>query len=465
MTGTPVLGRQLVVIPTYNERENVSRMCEELVRLGLDADILFIDDGSPDGTGEVLDGLAARHARVRVLHRSGKSGIGSAHQAGIAAAYDEGYQTLVTLDCDFSHAPADIPRMMDVAVREDTEIVVGSRHLAAHSLPGWNPLRRALTFAGHFMTSRLLEMPEDASGAFRLYRLDRIPRELFALVKSPGYAFFFESLYMLSRRGQRVAEMPIVLPARTHGHSKMTWRDAVRSLSTLRELFWKHALYELVANAYRKLVIRPNLRRVIERTFAQGSELLHAGAGSGHVDAPLHRRMRITALDRSQRALQVYRRNNPGVHQTRHGTPLAMPLPDATFDGVYNLGVVEHFAEPDLARFFAECHRVLKPGGRAAIFWPHRRATSGFVIRAAHRLFRGVGPATRMHAPEVSLLQSRAHAEGVLAQAGLRLTDYEFSARDLWVQAVVIAEKPVARHSERSEESASPLQTPRVRSG
>lgn len=436
------LGRVLVVIPTYNERENVPRMVAELDRLALDADVLFIDDDSPDGTGAVLDEIARTTPRLRVMHRSGKSGIGSAHQAGIAEAYGGGYRTLVTLDCDFSHAPSDIPRLLAAAVADDVEIVVGSRHMATGSLPGWNPLRRLLTTAGHFMTSSLLELPEDASGAFRLYRLDRIPRELFALVKSRGYAFFFESLYLLSRRGQRVAEVAIVLPARTRGHSKMSWRDAFRSLATLLELFWKHAMYELVANAYRRLVMRPNLHRVLTNAFAPGSELLHAGCGSGHVDAPLHRTMRITALDRSPRALQMYRRNNPTVHATEHGSPLRLPFPEDRFDGVYNLGVVEHFTTDELDRFFGECRRVLKPGGRAVIFWPHRHATSGYVIRAAHRLFRRVGPETRMHAPEVSLLRSRSHARSILARAGLELTDYEFSARDFWVQAVITAGKP-----------------------
>ena len=435
----------LIVVPTYNERDNVGRMCAELAALPLDADILFIDDASPDGTGALLDELSVRHPRMRVLHRGAKEGIGTAHQAGIAAAYERGCRTLITLDCDFSHSPADVPRLLAAATTEEVEIVVGSRHLTEGSLPGWNPLRRALTRAGHFLTRSVLDLPEDASGAFRLYRVDRIPRELFAQVQSRGYAFFFESLYLLTRRGQRVAEVPIVLPARTKGHSKMSWRDAFRSLATLLDLFWKHAMYELVANAYRRAVMRPNLTRVVARTFPPGARLLHAGCGAGHVDAPLHRRMAVTALDRSARMLQVYRRRNPGVTATRQGSPLHPPFADQTFDGVYNLGVVEHFTDEQLSQFFREAARILKPDGRIVVFWPHRHATSGYVIRAAHRLLRRVGPETRMHAPEISLLQSRSHAESVLARAGLRLTDYEFSARDLWVQAIVIAEKTPTR--------------------
>src|SRR5687768_113167 len=114
--------RSLVVVPTYNERENAPRMCAELLALGLDADVLFIDDNSPDGTGALLGDLAAANPRVRVMHREGKSGIGSAHQAGIAVAYDGGYDTLITLDCDFSHSPADIPRLIEAAAANDVEV-------------------------------------------------------------------------------------------------------------------------------------------------------------------------------------------------------------------------------------------------------------------------------------------------------------------------------------------------------
>ena len=101
--------KTLIVIPTYNERENVRPMCEQIGALGLDADLLFIDDGSPDGTGALLDELTKEHPRLRVLHRPAKSGIGSAHQDGIALAYAEGYERLVTLDCDFTHSPDLIP--------------------------------------------------------------------------------------------------------------------------------------------------------------------------------------------------------------------------------------------------------------------------------------------------------------------------------------------------------------------
>jgi dolichol-phosphate mannosyltransferase len=227
--------RTLIFIPTYNERGNVQRMCDEIFALGLDADLVFMDDASPDGTGQLLDELAARHARLRIVHRAAKEGIGSAHQAGIKSAYDDGYDRLVTLDCDFTHTPALIPQFL--ARSESADAVVGSRYLGLDSLPGWSIVRKGLTTVGHALTKNLLGMSQDATGAFRAYNLRRIPQEVFGLVRSTGYAFFFESMLVLQRNGFAIAELPITLPARTAGHSKMSLLEIQRSVSTLMTLF------------------------------------------------------------------------------------------------------------------------------------------------------------------------------------------------------------------------------------
>ena len=225
----------LVFIPTYNERDNVERTCSQLLALKLDAntsfDILFVDDNSPDGTGAALDELAARHNTVRAIHRVGKQGIGSAHQVGIAYAYDHGYDTLVTMDCDGTHPPEYIPSFLEQA--HSADIVIGSRYLNPGSLNEWTLFRRLLTYGGHALTTTLLGMPYDASSAYRLYRLNAIPRSLFGLVQSPGYAFFFESLYVLNLNRFRINEVGIVLPARASGQSKMTVGEAGRGLSRL----------------------------------------------------------------------------------------------------------------------------------------------------------------------------------------------------------------------------------------
>jgi dolichol-phosphate mannosyltransferase len=225
----------LLFIPTYNERENVENIYTQIKALGLDLDLLFIDDGSPDGTGGILDGLAARDPRLTVIHRAGKAGIGTAHLAGIRYAYEQGYATLLSMDCDLTHEPSRIPEFLTAA--RDAELVVGSRFAHHDGVADWNLLRKFLTKTGHFLTTRVLDVPYDATGAFRLYRLDRIDRAVFDLVTSKSYSFFFESLYLLCRIGIRVTEVPISLPRRTYGHSKMTVRDVLKSLQLLLVLW------------------------------------------------------------------------------------------------------------------------------------------------------------------------------------------------------------------------------------
>lgn len=225
----------LIAIPTYNERQNVTFIYEQLLKLELGADLLFVDDHSPDGTGQLLDELAARDDRLQVLHRPGKLGIGSAHLDAIRWAYGHDYGQLLTMDCDFSHSPADIPRFLDCA--SEAEVVIGSRYLQRDSLREWNLLRKGLTSCGHLLTTRLLRMPQDATGAFRLYDLARIDRRIFGLVRSMGYAFFFESLFILTRNSVTIAEVPIYLPARTYGSSKISILEVYGSVRRIA-LLW-----------------------------------------------------------------------------------------------------------------------------------------------------------------------------------------------------------------------------------
>ncbi len=167
-----------------------------------------------------------------MLHRPGKLGVGSAHAHGLRWAYDHGYSLLVTMDGDFTHEPRYIPDLLAEAAR-GADVVVGSRYLLKSSLAGWNPWRKALTRIGHLLTRGLLRMPYDATNAFRCYRLDMIPRHLFEVVVSRGYSFFFESLYVLHRNRFRIAEVPVPLPKRTYGSSKMSLREVRNSVRLL----------------------------------------------------------------------------------------------------------------------------------------------------------------------------------------------------------------------------------------
>ena len=470
--------KTLIFVPTYNEQDNAPVLCEELHRLGLDADVLFMDDNSPDGTGPLLEGLKARYARLIVQHRPGKLGVGSAHFDAIQWAYDHGYQVLVTLDCDFTHAPADIPGLIRAV--EGCDIAIGSRWVRKGSLPGWTPYRRGMTMLGRFLTRFVLGIPQDASGAFRVYRLDRVPRPIFQLVRTRGYSFFFESLFIFNRNSLSIAEYPIVLPARTYGHSKMSIAAAAKSAAYVFELYvsslrrpeqfllegrkveldaslrdsqdwdayWSAAasrsgiVYEVIAGLYRRLIIMRILDKAIGRNFPPGAALLHAGCGSGQVDANIQRRMRITAVDISPGALRLYARNNPRATGIRHASILGLPFMEASFDGAYNLGVIEHFSRDEIVRMLAEFRRVLKPAGRVVIFWPHRFATSVFVLRIAHFVLnRMLGRKERLHPAEISHCRGKRHANELLEDAGLQLIDYRFGLADGFVQAIVVAQK------------------------
>ncbi len=470
--------KQLIFIPTYNEHENVTPMLSQLLALGLDTDIAFMDDASPDGTGALLDELAkAAGKRVRVIHRTGKNGIGSAHQEGIALAYREGYDVLVTMDCDFTHAPEDIPRLL--AKCGVSDLVVGSRFLASNSLPGWTAVRRGLTHLGHAATRTMLGVSADATGAFRAYNLRSIPKEVFELVHEPGYAFFFRSMFVMQENGISVSEIPIVLSARTYGHSKMSLTEVGRSVRELGRLMTARAVnpaqfrvaknvnmgfgelqdtqgwdvywegkekktllaYDLVATLYRNAFIKSILTAVVKREFAEGSSLLHAGCGSGQADTDVQAHAQVTAVDISVPALQMYARENPTA-TTLRADILNLPFPDASFDGAYNLGVVEHFQGQELAKLFSELARVTKPNGKVVVFWPHRRATSAAVLDAAHFVLNDVmHKNVRLHPAEPTRLGSKAQAESYLNEAGFDLHSYDFGPRDLFVQAVVVGRR------------------------
>jgi len=229
----------LVFIPTYNEAENVKIIYQLLraVTLPEKFDILFLDDHSPDGTGDLIDQIAKEDSFVFTLHRKGKLGIGSAHQTGIAWAYEHKYETLITMDCDLTHSPDYISHFFEAS--KNSPVVIGSRYLDKDSLKTWNLFRKMLTKLGHFLTKHLLSMPFDASGAFRLYKLNNIEKGIFHLVKSSSYSFFFESLLILHLNQIQVAEIPIKLPKRTYGNSKMNFNDAWTSFQFLFKMFRK----------------------------------------------------------------------------------------------------------------------------------------------------------------------------------------------------------------------------------
>ena len=204
-----------------------------------------------------------------------------------------------------------------------------------------------------------------------------------------------------------------------------------------------HRLYSVLASVYRRIFICGRLAYWLGRNFAPGSSLLHAGCGGGEVDVLISKRYRITALDISPNALQLYKRHNPEVVDTVHADLLELDLGYKVFDGAYNLGVMEHFPEAEIVRIFENMMSVVRPNGKLVIFWPFANAPSVKLLRAWHRLLnRDAKSNVQLHPPEISLIRSKQQIEAIVQQAGLVLDKYDVSPADLFIQAVLVVRRP-----------------------
>jgi dolichol-phosphate mannosyltransferase len=224
-----------ICLPTYNERENLESMLRALAPH--DVNVLVVDDNSPDGTGEIADRLATELDFVSVLHRERKEGLGPAYLAGFRRAIADGADFVLEMDCDFSHNPADVPRLID-ACRQGADLALGSRYIPGGGTENWGLGRRIVSWGGSFYARVLLGVRiRDLTGGFKCYR--RLVLETIDLeeIHSKGYAFQIEGTYRTIRKGFRVVEVPILFVDRTEGTSKMSRAivlEAVTKVPTLR---------------------------------------------------------------------------------------------------------------------------------------------------------------------------------------------------------------------------------------
>jgi dolichol-phosphate mannosyltransferase len=216
--------RLVVCLPTYDERENLEPMVRALGDVfaahGLDGRVLVIDDASPDGTGEIADGLAAGLPHVDVLHRPAKQGLGPAYVAGFRRALSSGAELVLEMDCDFSHDPADVPRL--VAATGEADVALGSRYVAGGAVRNWGPARRVVSRAGCLYAQAVLGLGvRDSTSGFKCYRRRVLETIALERISSRGYAFQIETVYRALRAGFSVREVPIVFTDRAEGGSKM----------------------------------------------------------------------------------------------------------------------------------------------------------------------------------------------------------------------------------------------------
>jgi dolichol-phosphate mannosyltransferase len=226
------MNHTLIIVPTYNERENLPRMVEKLLSLPDAVDLLVVDDNSPDGTGQIANELAARHPQVHVLHREGKNGLGRAYIAGFKWALEKNYEFVFEMDCDFSHNPDDVPAFLEAAHSQNADLVLGSRYLGGIRVINW-PLGRLMLsrFAGKYVMT-ITGMPfTDPTGGYKCFRRRALQALDFAEIQCYGYGFQIELTNKLWRQGFKVVEVPIIFTERTHGRSKMAG-------GIVNEAFW-----------------------------------------------------------------------------------------------------------------------------------------------------------------------------------------------------------------------------------
>ena len=226
--------RALVVVPTFNERANIDELVERTLAVP-DVDLLVVDDGSPDGTGERLDELASHEPRLRVLHRPRKSGLGSAYRAGLGLGLEEGYDVLVEMDADLSHDPGVLPTLLAATVTHD--LVIGSRYVPGGGVENWPWHRRTLSAGGNLYVRLLTGIPvRDATSGFRAYRAEVLRAIRLGALRSDGYSFQLETALQTWRAGFRTAEVPITFVERVAGASKISRAIVVEAM--LRVLVW-----------------------------------------------------------------------------------------------------------------------------------------------------------------------------------------------------------------------------------
>jgi glycosyltransferase involved in cell wall biosynthesis len=215
------LGRVLVCVPTYNEAENVAWIVGRLRAAVPEVDVLIADDSSPDGTGDIADGLAAADPQVHVLHRSGKEGLGAAYIAAFAWAREHGYDVAVEMDADGSHQPEELPRLL--AALRTADVVLGSRWVTGGEVRNWPTSRRLLSEGGNTYTRMALGVPlRDATGGYRAYRMAVLGALPLGDVASQGYCFQVDLAWQAWRAGFRIVEVPITFVERERGQSKMS---------------------------------------------------------------------------------------------------------------------------------------------------------------------------------------------------------------------------------------------------
>ena len=226
-----------VILPTYDEAENIGPISAAILAALPDATLLVVDDGSPDGTGELADGMAGADARIRVRHRTSKQGLGRAYLDGFGVALDGGATVIVQMDADFSHDPARLPALVGPVTTDQADLVIGSRYTAGGGVEDWGLGRQLVSRGGSLFARIVLRLsPNDLTGGFKAWRASTLSAIPFEGIHAGGYVFQIEMTFRASRAGARIREIPITFRDRQVGQSKMSRRIIVEALVVVVQL-------------------------------------------------------------------------------------------------------------------------------------------------------------------------------------------------------------------------------------
>ena len=250
--GTAMTGaRGAVVVPTYNEADNIERLVAQILALNLDLHVIIVDDNSPDGTGEIADRLAAADGRVQVIHRQGKLGLGTAYIAGFKKALSQGVPFVMSMDADFSHDPGHIPAMVQKGASCD--LVIGSRYVKGGGTRDCTVLRRLLSRGANLFARIMLGLhAHDCTAGFRCYRRHVLEAIELDTIFSSGYSFLIEMLYRCQKKGFSVGEVPIIFVNRQQGASKISRLEIIKAIYTVLRLRWRRLPWDALVGLYHR---------------------------------------------------------------------------------------------------------------------------------------------------------------------------------------------------------------------
>ncbi len=224
-----------VLLPTYNEKPNISKLIDTILSLEFDLGIIVVDDNSPDGTADLVEEIRIKNPEVSLIKRPGKMGLGSAYIAGFGEALSRGADYVITMDSDFSHDPARIPEFISLA--HENHLVIGSRYITEGKIKNWGFHRKVLSYIANFITNKIIGIKaKDATSGYRCYQRDALIKSEFDMLKSNGYSYLIEILYKLQQTGLKIKELPICFEDREAGVSKISKFEILKAIWTVVRL-------------------------------------------------------------------------------------------------------------------------------------------------------------------------------------------------------------------------------------